>query len=148
MIRLYAGLGLAAVLALFWWRYSYISGELDKERLRADKAESVATQMQRNQELENWARGEYLKELETAKSEKERVEKCIADKSCVATIRVRVPAKCPSGTATGDTAGTEDYAAQLSPDSVRTRARLESSIREWESKHRLCIQTLKNWETK
>jgi len=148
MNRLYAGISLAAVLALFYWRYSYISGELDKERQRADKAESVATQMQLNQELENWARGEYLKELEIAKSEKERVEKCIADKSCVATIRVRVPAKCPSGAAQGDTTGTEDYAAELSADSARARARLESSIREWESKHRLCIQTLKNWETK
>jgi len=148
MIRLYIGAALVAVLSLFIWRYNHISGELEKERTRAEKAESINEQMQLNQELENWAREEYLKELEDTKNAKEKLEDCIANKTCVATIRVRVPTACNSGSAASDSAGTEEYSAILSADSLRTRSRLESSIREWEAKHKLCLRTLENWATK
>jgi len=148
MIKLYIGAALIAILSLFIWRYNHISSELEKERTRAEKAESINEQMQRNQELESWAREEYLKELQDTKNAKEKLEDCIANKTCVATIRVRVPSTCASGSATSDPAGAEDYSAQLSTDSLRTRARLESSIREWEARHKLCLRTLENWATK
>lgn len=147
MIKIYICAALVAILSLFIWRYNHISSELEKERSRADLAESLTQQMQRNQELENWSRGEYLKELEAEKNAREKLENCIANKTCVATIRVRVPTTCTSGSATSDTAGAEDYSAVLSADSLRTRARLESSIRDWEAKHKLCIKTLENWAT-
>jgi len=145
MIKLYAAL--VAILSLFIFRYNHISGELEKERTRADKAESISKQMQLNQELENWAREEYLKELEDTKNAKEKLEDCINNKTCVATIRVRVPSTCNTGSAASDSAGTEDYSAVLSADSLRTRSRLESSIRDWEAKHKLCIRTLESWAT-
>jgi len=147
MIKLYAGIGLAAVLALAVWRYNHISGELDKERARAKKAEEVVTQMTRNQELENWSREQYLKELEAAKNEKERVENCIANRTCVATVRVRVPAVCP-GSPPSDPAGTEEITAQLSPAASRTRAALEYRIREHEAALAKCVRTLEMWATK
>jgi len=147
MIKLYAGIGLAAVLSLAVWRYNHISEELDKERARAAKAEEVVTQMTRNQELENWSREQYLKELEVAKNEKERVENCIANRTCVATVRVRVPAVCPGGSE-GDTAGAEEITAQLSPAALRTRAALEHRIREQEAALAMCMRTIKQWATK
>jgi len=147
MIKLYAGIGLAAVLALAVWRYNHISDELDKERARATKAEEVVEQMTRNQELENWSREQYLTELEIAKNEKERVENCIANRTCVATVRVRVPAVCP-GSSESDTAGAEEIAAVLSPAALRTRANLELRIREHEAALAMCVRTLERWETK
>lgn len=147
MIKLYAGVGIAAVLALAVWRYNHISDELDKERARATKAEEVVTQMTRNQELENWSREQYLKELEIAKNEKERVENCIANRTCVATVRVRVPSVCPRGSES-DTAGTEEITAQLSPAAERTRAALEHRIREQEAALAMAMRTLEQWATK
>jgi hypothetical protein len=129
------------------WRYNHISDELDKERARAAKAEEVVTQMTRNQELENWSREQYLKELEIAKNEKDRIENCIANRTCVATVRVRVPAVCP-GSAPSDPAGTEEVAAQLSPAALRTRAALEHRIREQEAALAMCVRTLEQWQTK
>jgi hypothetical protein len=128
------------------WRYNHISDELDKERARAAKAEEVVTQMTRNQELENWSREQYLKELEIAKNEKDRIENCIASGTCVATVRVRVPAVCP-GSAPGDTAGTEEITAQLSPAASRTRAALEHRIREQEAALAMAMRTLEQWKT-
>jgi hypothetical protein len=147
MIKLYAGIGLAAVLALSVWRYNHISEELDAQRARATKAEEVVTQMTRNQELENWSREQYLKELEIAKNEKDRIENCIANRTCVATVRVRVPSVCPGGTE-GDPAGTEEVTAQLSPAAERTRANLERRIREQEAALAMAMRTLEQWETK
>jgi len=146
MIKLYAGIGIAAVLALAVWRYNYISEELDKVRARATKAEEVVTQMTRNQELESWSREEYLKELEIAKNEKERAENCIANRTCVATVRVRVPTVCPRSSPS-DPAGTEEVAAQLSPAALRARTALEHRIREQEAALAMCVRTLEQWET-
>jgi len=148
MKKLYAGIGLAAVLALAVWRYNHISYELDKERARAAKAEEVVEQMTRNQELENWSREEYLKELEVAKNEKERIENCIARGTCVGTIRVRPPKTVCPGSAPGDTAGTEEVTAQLSPAALRTRTDLERRIREQEAALAMCVRTLEQWATK
>jgi hypothetical protein len=129
------------------WRYNHISDELDKERARATKAEEVVEQMTRNQELENWSREQYLKELEIAKNEKERVENCIANRTCVATARVRVPAVRP-GSSESDTAGAEEITAVLSPAALRTRAALERRIREQEAALSMCVRTLERWATK
>jgi hypothetical protein len=147
MIRIYVLAAMISAVLAGLWRISYLSDERDKYQKEASEATATIEQIKRNQELEDWARSEYIKELETAKSEKDRIEKCIADKSCVATVRVRIPAVCPRSSE-GDTAGTEDYAAVLSASALRTRANLESSIRDWEAKHALCMRTLKNWETK
>ena len=147
MIKLYAGLAISAAVALFSWRYSYISGELEKAQERAGRAESVAAQMQRNRELEDWSRGEYIKKLEEAEREKNRIENCIADRTCVATVRVRVPSVCPRGSE-GDTAGAQEVAAQLTPAAARTRAALEHRIREQEAALAMCVQTLEQWATK
>jgi hypothetical protein len=130
------------------WRYNHISDELDKERARATKAEEVVEQMTRNQELENWSREEYLKELEVAKNEKDRIENCIASGTCVGTIRVRPPKTVCPGSASGDTAGTEEVTAQLSPAALRTRAALEHRIREQEAALAMAMRTLEQWATK
>jgi len=148
MIKLYAGIGLAAVLALAVWRYNHISDELDKERARATKAEEVVEQMTRNQELENWSREEYLKELEIAKNEKERVENCIARGTCVGTISVRPPKTVCPGSSESDTAGAEEITAQLSPTALRARANLERRIREQEAALAMAMRTLEQWATK
>jgi len=148
MIKLYAGIVLAAVLALAVWRYNHISDELDKERARATKAEEVVTQMTRNQELENWSREQYLKELEEAKNEKERVEACIARGTCAGTIRVRPPKTVCPGSPPSDPAGTEEITAQLSASALRTRAALEYRIREQEAALAICVRTLEQWATK
>jgi len=148
MIKLYACIGLSAVLALAVWRYNHISDELDKERARATKAEEVVEQMTRNQELENWSREQYLKELESAKNEKERVENCIARGTCAGTIRVRPPKTVCPGNSPGDTTGAEEVTAQLSPAALRTRAALEHRIREQEAALAMCVRTLEQWATK
>jgi hypothetical protein len=147
MIKLYAGIAISAAVALLAWRYSYISGELEKSQERANRAESVAAQMQRNRELENWSRGEYIKQIEAANREKERVENCITNRTCVATVRVRVPTVCPGGSK-GDTPGAEEFAAQLSPAAARTRAALEHRIVENEAALAMCVRTLEQWATK
>ena len=148
MIKLYAGIGLAAVLALGVWRYNHISDELDAQRARATKAEEVVTQMTRNQELENWSRGEYLKELEIAKNEKERIENCIANRTCFGTIRVRPPKTVCPGSPPGDPAGAEEVTAVLSPAALRARAALEHRIRGQEAALAMAMRTLEQWATK
>lgn len=144
------GIGVAAIGWIYYIHTDRI--ELQESLLKTqgdlDAANQSIADNKRNQELEAWARTQYINELEEAKRENERIEKCIADKSCVATIRVRVPTACPGGSGSNNSSGASDIAAQLSPDSLRARSRLEANIKEWEAKTKLCIKTLKNWETK
>lgn len=143
----------AIVSGVLYIGYVFHDRSETKEALRKSN-EDLATAKEslvvhiRNQELENWARTQYINELEVAKREKDRIEKCIADKSCVATVRVRIPATCPAGGAAGDSAGAESTSAALDPNTERRYFDLRDGIVSLEAKYGLCIQTLKNWQTK
>lgn len=147
MIKVYAiaGILVAAVayVAYSQWRISDLEDGYAKEKTAREQFESSLNQERKSRQLENFARGQYLAELEKAEDEKKRLEKCIAGKSCVRTIRVRVPSGyVPS---TGGSGGDEEVAAQLSPSSARIIADLEYRIKQWEAWAAMCQKTVFNW---
>lgn len=139
MIRLYAGLGIAAVLIAAWLRYDYVVTDRDAakaslatalaslvdarllvetERIRADEAAERAS--------------EYYASRVKSNEELEKLRTCIADKSCVP--RVRVVQACPTSGVVpeaGANAGTlETSTAELDADAQRIVLRLYDQARE------------------
>ena len=125
-------------------RIANLKSDVKYERQEKDLAQSSLNQERKSRRLEAFAREQYLADLEKAENEKQRLETCIANKSCVRTIRVRVPVSVPS---TGSADGTEEITAQLSPTSTRIIADLEYRIKQWEAWAAMCQKTLFDWST-
>lgn len=149
MIKVYAIAGIlvaaAAYIGYSQWRISDLENEYNKEKTAREQFESSLNQERKSRELENFARGQYLAELEKAEDEKERLEKCIADKSCVATVRVRVPSVCVSGS--GSPGGTETVRAELDPVAGLNSRLLRDRLIKLQAKYKYCQDTLNSWAT-
>jgi hypothetical protein len=154
-IKFYIAAGVVALLALAYWRYDYVVKDRDKvtKELKLSQ-ENLALEIESKEKIlaealeENANRITYLQQLEHANNEKSRLEKCIADKSCIATIRVRVPASCPVPAANkeGDTTGASTAEAELTGDAIRAYSVHASATRRVEADLNICINTLKAWQ--
>ena len=141
MIKLYAALGAVVLIALALWRYDYVMSE--NERLTESLKTMSATLRAEREEAEKIAalRDAYYTDLTEAKAKNEQHEKCVADGTCVVTVRVRVPASCPAP-ANGDTAGAETAAAELDAAAGRAYSNLRSAIHEHQEWDKYCVNTL------
>ena len=147
---MYGGLALLIIAAIVY--VSFLKESRDKyqsqaalEQSEKEKAIKTIIAMTADQKKAEENRATYLSELETNKNERIRLENCIADKSCVATIRVRSPATTCTATATPNTGGTDSAVAELDPNAERAYTNLRAGIQELESKYRLCQKTIKDW---
>lgn len=145
--------GVILIIAVYW-RYDYVVKDRDKALYNLKNTETaLQLQINQNKEIvedalkENANRITYLRQLEIANHEKQRLEKCIADKSCVATVRVRIPTKCPVSAAnqTGDSTGATTAEAELDADAIRAYSVHAGAIARVEADLDLCINTLKAW---
>ena len=148
-----AGIVLAAILGVIA-RERYQSAKIDRlTQSNNALTGQVEAKSQRVTELENEARQadanrqSYLDKLETEKREREKLQDCIADKSCGFTVRVRTKTVCPGSgetSAEGDTGGIETEAT-LAPDAERAYLRHDEEISIAESQWQLCLDTLHSW---
>jgi hypothetical protein len=138
---------LALLLSIFWLRDSLQDAKKDAEKERAAKTEALSkiTKIEEDAAKESKNRTDYLSKLETAENERNRLEKCIADKSCVATIRVRQPASTCSAAQADNPAGTVSASQVLDPDSQRAYFDLREGIGQLEAKYAFCQETLISW---
>jgi hypothetical protein len=149
--KLYLALGIAAVVGAAWLRYDYVVKDRDELKTKLATSQAELTKANETIELDrqeriaaNETRSEYLAQLESAKNETKRLQTCIDNKSCVATIRVRVPTSCPTADA-GGAAGAATAEAELDGAAVRAYNNLRDGIARTESDLALCIATVKRW---
>jgi len=148
---LYGGLAILILLAIGYVYFLKESRDKYQDKAiyeQSEKEKSIATvnkMIQDNQKAES-NRATYLSELEQSENERKRLEKCIADKSCIATIRVFVKSSttCTAASAP-NTSGTETAMAELDSDSRRAYTNIRAGIETLESKYRLCQVTLQDW---
>jgi hypothetical protein len=152
--KLYLAGGIVAVLGLAVWHYNGIIDDRDDYKSKMEAAQdqlNTANETIETERLERIAanndRLEYLAQLESAKNETKRLQSCIDNKSCVATIRVRVPASCPAAGEGGAT-GASTAEAELDGAAVRAYKNLRDGIARTESDLALCIATVKRWAKK
>lgn len=152
--KLYLAGGIAVVVALGYWRYDYVVS--DRDALKTQLAASQQELTKANETIEadrlerialNKDRSQYLSQLESAKNETKRLQSCIDDKSCVATIRVRVPASCPAA-GEGSATGASTAEAELDPSLRSDYYNLRDAIGRVEGDLNLCIATVKRWAEK
>jgi hypothetical protein len=149
--KLYLAGGIVVVAGLLWLRYDYVVS--DRDALKTQLAASQQEITKANETIEadrlerkalNEDRSEYLAQLESAKNETKRLQTCIDNKSCVATIRVRVPTSCPTADA-GGPAGAATAEAELDPTLRQDYYDLRDAIGRVEGDLELCISTVKRW---
>jgi len=147
---LYAA-ALIAILAsgayVKWLYGSRESYKASAEFEQAEKIKAIQTiaKIQEDASREAKNRTEYLSKLEQAENERSRLQNCIADKSCVATIRVRAPVSTCAAAKADNPAGTSSANAVLTPDSQRAYFNLRDGIGQIEAKYAFCQETLRNW---
>lgn len=149
MIKVYAIAGILVAafgyVGYSQWRISNLEDNYQSEKESRQQFESSLNQERESRRLEAFAREQYLAELEKAEDEKERLEKCIADKSCVATVRVRVPTGCVPGS--GGAGGTETVRAELDPVAGLNSRLLRDRLKKLQVKYKFCQATLNSWAT-
>lgn len=133
---------LMVILAI--WRYNIVIDQRDDYKNRMDVAISTLDESKKELIAANEDRSEYLTQLEIARNEAERLETCIADRTCVPTIRVRVPATCPA-TSEGSAPRAESVSYELDPVAGRAYTNLRAGIKQLEADHALCLRTLRRW---
>lgn len=155
-IKLIAGALLVLGITLGVW---HIIGAFDeRDRLRADVAlskdiiksrDEAISELNRNAVADAAIRDGYLTKLNGLQNETEKLKKCIDDKSCGITIRVRtVTIQAPSDRTSfpADTSGVVEGAAELAPDAKRAYFRHRDAIDIVKSNFDLCLSTLKEWQ--
>lgn len=146
---LYVGvvtLAFGLLFTLYYQHNKIKSQKVTITKVTEDKNLAIATinKMAQDSQKAESNRTNYLSDLENSENERKRLEKCIADKSCVATVRVFVKSAC-TATSTSDTGGIESTTAQLDPDSGRAYTNLRAGIENLEAKYKLCQVTLQDW---
>jgi len=138
---------LTMLLSIFWLRDSLQDAKTEAATEKAAKIQAVQTinKIQADAAKESQNRTEYLSKLEQAENERNRLEKCIADKSCVATIRVRQPVSTCAAAQADNPAGAVTASLELDPDSRRAYTNLRTGIEQLEAKYAFCQETLKSW---
>lgn len=108
MIRIYAIVALCGLLALAYWRYTYVAEKLDNVTSALKTTIAVAEKqavIQADQDVRNINLQALNNETETQLNE---LQRCIADKSCVP--RVRIKTACPAVPSANSTAAGADEA--------------------------------------
>ena len=141
MIKLYAALGAVVFIALALWRYDYVMSENERLSGELDTANSTIKTIREEAEKIAALRDVYYTDLTEAKAKNEQHEKCVANGTCVVTVRVRVPASCPTP-ANGDTPGAETATAELDAAARRAYSNLRSAIHEHHEWDKYCVKTL------
>jgi len=138
---------LALLLSIFWLRDSLQDAKTEAATEKAAKVEALnkITKIEEDAVKESKNRTDYLSKLEQAENERKRLEKCIADKSCVATIRVRQPVSTCAAAQADNPAGTLTTSLELDPDSARAYTNLRTGIEQLEAKYAFCQETLSAW---
>ncbi len=138
---------LALLLSIFWLRDSLQDAKTEAAMEKAAKVQAIQTiaKIEQLAAKESENRTTYLSKLEQAENERSRLEKCIADKSCVATIRVRQPASTCTAAKADDPAGTVSASQVLDTDSQRAYFDLRDGIGQLEAKYAFCQETLRAW---
>lgn len=137
---------LSLILAVFWLRDSLQDAKTEAATEKAAKIQAMQaiTKIEQSAAKEYQNRTEYLSKLEQAEYERKRLETCIADKSCIATVRVRVPAVCPANQESNPT-GIITTSAELTAEAGNAYFDLREGIEEIEAKYSLCQAMLSAW---
>jgi hypothetical protein len=138
---------LGLFLSIFWLRDSLQDAKTEAATEKAAKIQAIQTitKIEADAAKELESRQSYLSKLETAENERTRLEKCIADKSCFATIRVRQPASTCTAAKADNPARAVTASLELDPDSQRAYFDIRDGIEQLEAKYAFCQETLKAW---
>jgi hypothetical protein len=138
---------LALLLSIFWLRDSLQDAKKEAATEKAAKIQAIQTitKIESDAAKESQNRTEYLSKLEQAENERTRLQNCIADKSCVTTIRVLKSASTCTAAQADNPAGTVSASQILDPEAQRAYFDLREGIGQLEAKYAFCQETLKAW---
>lgn len=148
--KLYPIIATVILTFLGWVYYIYtdrnaLKVDIQEKNVHIEQAKQTIEAITAEREIENTNRKELINRLEVEKNESERLKTCIADKSCVATVRVRVKADCPGLPAQNNSDRASSGSAVLTADAERAYFNLRAGIVELEGKYKFCQQTLQAW---
>jgi len=147
VITLTMVLGISHIVATFEER-DKLKTELHDAKKEIDNLDSTIAQLHDDAIAEAKRIETYVHKFEEMKDETNKLNACIADKSCGFTIRVRtITVKEPNNTSKeSDSAPTTDETARLAPESERAYFRHRDAIDLVKANFDLCLTTLKEWQ--